>query len=122
MYDGPWDAKAIEEWARIRERPSVGFADDQHLREYYRKDGILVHMMVDKEAVGGDWNAFQDFVFQEMATPIFTNGIMKRGTFTIIFSDGVQNTQWLKRMTPRGDELPVALLIDFVCSVGRDER
>ena len=122
MYDGPWDAKAIEEWARIRERPSVGFADDQHLREYYRKDGILVHMMVDKEAVGGDWNAFQDFVFQEMATPIFTNGIMKRGTFTIIFSDGVENKKWLKRMTPRGDELPVALLIDFVCSVGRDER
>lgn len=122
VYDGPWDAKAIEEWARIRERPSVGFADDQHLREYYRKDGILVHMMVDKEAVGGDWNAFQDFVFQEIATPIFTNGIMKRGTFTIIFSDGVENKKWLKRMTPRGDELPVALLIDFVCSVGRDER
>lgn len=122
MYDGAWDAKAIEAWARIRERPAVGFADDQHLRGFYRKDGILVHMLVDKESVGGDWNAFQDFVFQEMAVPIFSNGIMERGTFTIIFSDGVENKKWLKQMSPRGDQLPVALLVDFVCLVERDER
>ncbi|CBK19681.2 uncharacterized protein [Blastocystis hominis] len=113
VYEGPWDAKAIEEWARIREHPSVGFADEQHLMQYHRKEGILVHMLVDKESVGGDWNAFQDFVFQEMAVPIFSNGIMKRGTFTIIFSDGEENKKWLKTMAPRGDSLPVALLIDF---------
>lgn len=117
MYEGPWEAKAIEEWARIREHPSVGFADEQHLAQYNRKEGILVHMLVDKESVGGNWNAFQDFVFQEMAVPIFSNGIMKRGTFTIIFSDGEENKNWLKRMAPRGDPLPVALLIDFVCFV-----
>ena len=69
------------------------------------------------QSKGGNWNAFQDFVFQEMAVPIFSNGIMKRGTFTIIFSDGEENKSWLKRMAPRGDSLPVALLIDFVCFV-----
>ena len=114
VYDGAWKAEEIEKWTRERERPLVGFADEQHLRNFYRKDGVLVHLMIDKQWIEGDWNAFQDFVFEEMARPIIENRIMKRGTFTIIFSDGVENKNWAKGMSPRGDSLPLALLIDLV--------
>ena len=114
VYDGPWDANAIEKWVRVREHPSVGFADSQHIRNFFRKEGIMVHLFVTKESVEGNWNAFQDFLFQEVAVPLFERNIVKRGTFSLVFSDGEENKKWLEGTSFENGSFPVAMLIDFV--------
>ena len=114
VYDGPWEAKKIEEWARLMEHPTVGFVDSQRLRNYFRKTGILVHLFIDPESINNDWNNFQDFIFHEVSLPVVENKIMKRKDFTIVFCDGKENTAWMKNSGLDPDVLPSALLIDFV--------
>lgn len=95
---------------------TVGFADYQNVRNFFRKDGIMVHLFVTKEMVDNDWNLFHDYIFHEVAIPVIEQRIMKRGTFSIIFSDGEENKKWLKGTSLENLPLPSAMLIDFVSS------
>lgn len=114
VYEGPWEAKKIEEWARQMEHPTVGFVDSQRLKNYFRKTGILVHLFIDPDSINRDWNTFQDFIFHEVSLPVIDNKIMKRTDFTIVFCDGKENAVWLKSTGLDPKVLPSALLIDFV--------
>ena len=116
MYEGPWEAAKIEEWARLLEHPTVGFVNSQTINQYFRKKGVLVHLFIDPESIDNDWNAFQDYIFHEVSLPVINGKIMNRMDFTIIFCDGKENANWLKSSNLNPKMLPAAMLIDFVCS------
>lgn len=116
IYTGEWKADKIIEWATLMDFQTVGFADYQNVRNFFRKDGIMVHLFVTKEMVDNDWNLFHDYIFHEVAIPVIEQRIMKRGTFSIIFSDGEENKKWLKGTSLENLPLPSAMLIDFVSS------
>ena len=96
------------------EHPSVGFVDSQRLKNYFQKEGTLVHLFVTKESVDNDWNTFQEFVFHEIALPVIDQKIMARGSFTVVFSDGEENKMWLKDTALDNGHFPAAMIIDFV--------
>lgn len=114
VYEGPWEAAKIEEWARLLEHPTVGFVNSQTIGQYFRKKGVMVHLFVDPESIENDWNAFQDYIFQEVSLPVVNGKIMKRTDFTIVFCDGKENARWLKSSNMDPKVLPAVLLIDFV--------
>ena len=116
VYEGPWEAAKIEEWARLMEHPTVGFVNSQTISQYFRKKGVLVHLFIDPESIDNDWNAFQDYIFHEVSLPVINGKIMNRMDFTIIFCDGKENANWLKSSNMNPEVLPAAMLIDFVCA------
>lgn len=91
---------------------TVGIANSQTIRNFFHKEGIMVHLFITKEIANNDFNTFQDYIFNEVAIPVIEQKIMKRGTFSIILSDGEENKQWLKGTDLQ--EMPSAMLIDFV--------
>ena len=87
--------------------PSVGFADSQRLKNYFQKEGTLVHLFVTKESVDNDWNTFQEFVFHEIALPVIDQKIMARGSFTVVFSDGGMSILDHRQFTSRRKRMPI---------------
>ena len=118
VYDGEWDAPKIAAWARLMDHPSVGFADSQTVRNFFRKEGTLVHLFITKESIEEDVGTFQDFLFHEVAIPVIEQKIMERGTFSVIFSFAEENKSWLKNTALDNGHFPVAMIIDFVGTVG----
>ena len=76
----------------------------------------MVHLFISKEMADGNWGLYQDYLFHEVAIPVIDQSIMKRGTFSIVVSDGEENSTWLKGTDLENMELPCAMLIDFVCA------
>ena len=114
VYDGEWDAPQIAAWARLMDHPTVGFADSQHIRNFFQKEGTLVHLFITKESVEGDVGTFMDFLFHEVSIPVIEQKIMKRGTFSVVFSYAEENKDWLKNTALDNGHFPTAMIVDFV--------
>lgn len=114
VFAGKWEASAIVAWTRELLHPTVGFADSQRIGNYFRRNGVLVHLFVDPDTVNGNWGAFQEYVFHEMVLPVVETKVMKREDLTIIFCDGKENAKWMSSAGLDPKRLPAAMLIDFV--------
>lgn len=114
MYEGEWKAEKIVEWALLLNHQTVGYVTDQTIGTFGRDEGVLVHVFVTEELVNNDVNAFHDFLFNEVAIPVMEQKIMKRGTFSIIFSDGEKNDEWVRGTDLEKQGYPCVMLIDMV--------
>lgn len=119
VFAGKWEAAAIVAWSRELLHPTVGFVDAQRISQYFRRNGILVHLFVDPATVEGNWGAFQEYVFHEMVMPVVETKVVKREDLTIIFCDGKENAKWMSSAGMDPKQLPAAMLIDFVGEGGR---
>ena len=93
---------------------TVGFVDSQTIRNFNRGEGVVVHVFVTKEIENNDQHAFHDFLFNEVALPVIEQKIMKRGEFSIIFSDGEENKKWVEGTDLEKEGDLCAMLIDMV--------
>lgn len=119
VFAGKWEAAAIVAWSRELLHPTVGFVDAQRISQYFRRNGVLVHLFVDPATVEGNWGAFQEYVFHEMVMPVVETKVVKREDLTIIFCDGKENAKWMSSAGLDPKQLPAAMLIDFVGEGGR---
>ena len=114
MYSGEWKADAIIAWANLLNHQIVGHVDGQTIRNFNRKEGVIVHVLVSEEIEKNDRHAFHDFLFNEVALPVIEQKIMKRGDFSIIFSDGEENKKWVEGTDLAKEGNLCAMLIDMV--------
>lgn len=96
---------------------TIGRADADTIKNYFRGDGIMVQLFVNETYVMKEWYDFQDYLWERVAMPVIQNKVMKRNTFSIVASDGVKYAHWIRNAGLETDSLPACFLIDFV-----DER
>lgn len=114
VYTGEWKAEKIIEWAKLLSYQTVGYADSQNIRDFFHHEGVMVHLFVTKEIANNDWFQFQDYLFSEIAIPVIEQKIMKRGTFSIVVSDGEENKKWIEGTDLEKQLFPSAMIVDFV--------
>ena len=123
-YEGEWTAEAIIEWAQIYSQKTIGRADKETIKNYFKGEGVMVQLFVNATYVGPEWIPFQDYLFErvvakepcdlQVAMPIINNNVMKRNTFSIVASDGVKYEHWIRNAGLTDVTLPAYFLIDFV--------
>ena len=118
IYDGEWTKEAIIEWAQTYSQKTIGRADVDTIKNYFRGDGIMVQLFVNETYVMREWYDFQDYLWERVAEPLINNKVMKRNTFSIVVSDGDKYAHWIKNAGLEDDSLPACFLIDFVCIDG----
>ncbi len=117
VFEGEWTKEAIIEWAQTYSQKTIGRADADTIKNYFRGDGIMVQLFVNETYVMKEWYDFQDYLWERVAMPVIQNKVMKRNTFSIVASDGVKYAHWIRNAGLETDSLPACFLIDFV-----DER
>lgn len=113
IYDGEWKAEAIVAWAQMYSQRTIGRADSETIKNYFKGSGIMVQLFVNGSYVNENWYEFQDYLFERVAQPIMENKVRERNTFSIIASDGVEYAHWMTNAGMESTELPGFFLIDF---------
>ena len=61
-----------------------------------------------------NWYEFQDYLWERVAEPLIAYKVMKRNTFSIGASDGIEYAHWMKNAGLEDTSIPNCFLIDFV--------
>lgn len=121
MYEGEWTKEAIIAWAQTYSQKTIGRANRDTIKNFFRGDGIMVQLFVNETYVSRKWYEFQDYLWERVAEPLIANKVMKRNTFSIVASDGVEYAHWMKNAGLEDTSLPNCFLIDFVGEKGSDD-
>lgn len=66
LYEGEWTADKIIEWAQLYSQKTIGRADHDTIKEYFRGEGVMVQLFVNSTYVGPEWMPFQDYLFERV--------------------------------------------------------
>ena len=122
IYEGEWKSEAIVAWAQEYSQKTIGRANADTIKNYFKGSGIMVQLFVNESYVRQDWYDFQDYLFERVAKPIIENKVMKRNTFSIVASDGVKYAHWMTNAGLQNTELPAFFLIDFASGLKYGSR
>lgn len=117
VYEGEWTKEAIIAWAQTYSQKTIGRANRDTIKNFFRGDGIMVQLFVNETYVSRKWYEFQDYLWERVAEPLIANKVMKRNTFSIVASDGVEYAHWMKNAGLEDTSLPNCFLIDFKSSL-----
>lgn len=66
IYDGEWKAEAIVAWAQLYSQRTIGRADSETIKNYFKGSGIMVQLFVNGSYVNENWYEFQDYLFERV--------------------------------------------------------
>ena len=78
MYEGEWTKEAIIAWAQTYSQKTIGRANRDTIKNFFRGDGIMVQLFVNETYVSRKWYEFQDYLWERVAEPLIANKVMKR--------------------------------------------
>ena len=66
IYEGEWKAEAIVAWAQLYSQRTIGRADSETIKNYFKGSGIMVQLFVNGSYVNENWYEFQDYLFERV--------------------------------------------------------
>ena len=66
IFEGEWTAENIIAWAQLYSQKTIGRADVDTIKNYFRSDGVMVQLFVNATYVGPEWMPFQDYLFERV--------------------------------------------------------